>query len=337
MARVLGWLRVLRTEGWGVPIALVGLAAVAFASAYAASSVNSEDAGAAREERAAVSFSETLPPEPGPDGLPWTWIGDFAAMSATASGRYWLGVKAASLQRPRVLDFEDASGDKPISAEIGVAPQLYVLGPLDISGRLQLGLRPRPGASTAGLGDDRKLAIFLSQPRLFRHPIIALPGGGFWATETTSRGLPFNWLRGTGQIDLRAADEDLRAEPVTTPRDPDSPIPVQSTSPPPLLPLPRLDRSRSRRAWLTFVALSNQTSRTLSVRGGGVSETLEVPNRGPRPAGRRFTVGPIELRDGQATITVTSQPGSRAVGADPRLRSVRLSQLEALPSPPRRE
>jgi hypothetical protein len=295
-------LRALWTGGWGVPVALVAIAALAFAGAYAASSVNSKDGEGARKAAdagAAVVFSGTMQSERGPDGLEWTWIGNFAVMSANGNGRYWLGVKAASLRQPRVLEFEDETGKKRLTGQIGVTPQLYVLGPLTLSGALKLGMRPRPRARTAGGPDRRRLVVFLSQPRLVRHPMVALPGQGFWSTENTSRGLPFNWLRNAGRIDLRAADENAP------------------------------------RAWLTFVAASSETPRTLSVRGGGLSETLKVPKLAAGSTGRRFTLGPIDLRAGQARISVSPRPGPRSVGADVRRLSVRISGLDALPSPSR--
>lgn len=313
MERMLGWLRALRPGDWGVPMALVTVAAVAFAAAYAASSGNTEDDQVAKVRQGSVSLSDTFAAERGPDGLPWTWMSDFAVMSSTGKGRYWLGIKAASRRRPRVLSFEDGTGEKPIMARIGVAPRVYVLGPVDLSARRKFGLSARPGATRVGPGARRKLAVFLSEPRLFRHPIVALPGQGFWPVENPSGSIPFNWLRDTGEITIRAAE---------------------STSQRALVPLPRL--SRSQKVWLTFVAVSSGRPRELSVRGGGASQTLNVPKLGDS-TGRRFTVGPIGLRQGLANMTVSPRPGPKSVGGDLRPLSVRLSQLEALPSRPTSE
>ena len=82
------------------------------------------------------------------------------------------------------------------------------------------------------------------------------------------------------------------------------------------------------RAWLSFELTSVDRRRTLTVSAGSARYRVTAPERGAR---RRVTVGPFPMRDGRVSVRFSS-PGAVIQGMDPRLRTVRLSALEAHPT-----
>lgn len=276
---------------WGAPIGMVVLAAAAFAAAWATSSQDSPEDQSERPA-ARLELSGTFPGEQGPDALTWMWMGDFAVVDVTGHGRFWLGFRALSIKRPRALVLS-RSGRKTLQVMVGTAPRTHLVGPIEVSGHEAIGLRPRPPASTASGRDRRELSVFLSSLRLSPRPVAALPGSGFWSGETGTRGALFNWLRDDdGTIELRAA------------------------------------HASSDRAWISFSAVSIARGRTLTIRGRGTVEEIQV-----RTTPRRFTVGPYRLLRSAARLRVSVSPGAGSYGADPRELSVRISSLEAFLSP----
>lgn len=145
----------------------------------------------------APTLSGVFPPEPGPDGQEWQWLGSKATLTLNDRQPGWLAFRALSLSRPRILSVRSPSGQR-FAARIGTRAQIVVIGPLASGAMI---LRPHPSGMIASPRDHRRLSIFLSMLRVFAGPVVALPGEGFWPTEGGS-GLPFNWMGGHGVIDV---------------------------------------------------------------------------------------------------------------------------------------
>ena len=138
-------------------------------------------------------------PKLSPDGPGWQWIGDVASMKLTGVTRAWVAFRALSLRSGRTLTFRGPAGELA-AAHIGTEPHIYIVGPLS-SGIFVL--RPTPAGRVASRRDSRHLSVFLSELRVVPQPFAALVGEGFWPTESI-KGMGFNWLGGTGVIDVYA-------------------------------------------------------------------------------------------------------------------------------------
>jgi len=226
-----------------VPIGAVLLAVAAIVAAYLTSlrSSPAEPGIAEPTSRsgagiyASVSLSGAYPLEDGPDGIGWQWIGESARLTVTGSKASWLEFRAISLRIPRVLTFVTTGGTR-FSARIGLKPRLELVGPLPQG---SYGLLATPPSTSASPRDSRHLSIALSLLRTVRGPVAALPGAGFWPTETYA-GTSFNWLRDGGVIDLYAP------------------------------------RSQSAFVWLAFTARSAGEPRSLTAVTSGSSQRVDV-------------------------------------------------------------
>jgi hypothetical protein len=139
-----------------------------------------------------------LSPETGPDGMPWQWIGGTASVELAGARRSWVAFRALSPRVTRTLDFTGPAGEH-VAARIGSTAGVHMVGPLG-TGRVVL----RASPMTASVkGKPPSLSVFLSALRVMPNPVAVLPGDGFWSTESAG-GVVFNWLRGTGSIDVYA-------------------------------------------------------------------------------------------------------------------------------------
>jgi hypothetical protein len=120
-------------------------------------------------------------------------------MKLTGVTQAWVTFRALSLHSDRTLTFRGPAGEL-VAAHIGTEPHIYIVGPLS-SGIFVL--RPTPAGRVASRRDSRHLSVFLSELRVLPHPFAALAGEGFWPTESI-KGVNFNWLGGTGMIDVYA-------------------------------------------------------------------------------------------------------------------------------------
>jgi hypothetical protein len=179
-----------------------------------------------------------FPRELGPDGLGWQWIGHAASIRLAGASPVWVAFRALSLRLSRMLTFRDSAGQQR-TVHIGTRPKVYLVGPLT-NGIVRL--TPTPGGLVASRRDRRPLSIFLSMLRALPRPLAAIPGQGFWPTETEGR-VVFNWLSSAGAIDVYA------------PRTPSGSI------------------------WLTFMARSSGRSRLLVVQSGRAIIKVAVSTR----------------------------------------------------------
>jgi len=76
------------------------------------------------------------------------------------------------------------------------------------------------------------------------------------------------------------------------------------------------------RVRLMFVARSLGEPRVLTAQSGADSHRLDVTT-----TAQSFTVGPFELVDGRATVSLSPSPGPKHYGTDPRLLSIQLAAL----------
>lgn len=188
------------------PLAALGLAAVAIGGTYLTSGQSTRSRSksaisAASAQANATATAPTMrgafPVEHSPAGTEGRWIGDVASVKLVGLKRSWLAFRALSLRRSRTLMFA-ASHGAHIAVRIGARPGLYVVGPFPEGA---VSLHPTPGSAVASPRDRRRLSVFLSTLRAFPSPVAALPGSGFWDVELV-HGLVFNWLRGTGAVDV---------------------------------------------------------------------------------------------------------------------------------------
>jgi hypothetical protein len=223
-----------------LPFAAVLLAIVAIVAAYLISRRDSRSPtglpAAAVPAYPELALDGADPLEIGPYGAEWQWIGDIASMKVTGVNRAWVEFRALSLRFNRTLAFRGPAGEL-VAAHIGTQPRVYVVGPLS-SGIFVL--HSTPASSVASRRDSRRVSVFLSDLRVLPRPLAALPGEGFWPTESVD-GMTFNWLGGTGVIDVYAP------------------------------------RTRVNSIWLTFVATSIGQQRTLIAQSGQSTHKIVVP------------------------------------------------------------
>jgi hypothetical protein len=224
-------------------------------------------------------------------------MSDAAALEVNARGRFWVGFRASSHRQDRRLQLSGPGAETYLDVR-AERPSVYVAGPFATgnASRYRLQVRAVPAARRASRRDVRRLSVFLSTPRVSRSPFAALPGRGFYPSETEVDGSPFNWLRQDGRID------------------------VASASP------------RSTVAWIRFRARSIDRARQVDVRGAARTWRFTAPPFTSPP--REIVIGPIELRDGRASVVLRSTTPPRRYGADTRALSVSVSRLEVLDGPP---
>jgi hypothetical protein len=174
------------------------------------------------------------------------------------------------------------------TAHIGTEPRVYLIGPLSEG---VYALRPTPGGVIPSARDPRHLSVFLSTPRTVSRPLAALPGEGFWPNESV-HGVTYNWLRGVGAIDVYAL------------------------------------HARADLIWLTFVASSIGSRRTLIAQSGPSAHRVVVPT-----SSRLIRLGPYRLVHGRARISLHTSPGPSRYRVDPRMLSVWIGRLTAYTSP----
>jgi hypothetical protein len=239
-----------------IPIAALLLAILALVAAYL-TSLRSSPGQSILPTTGALGHAAYPPPtlngaftaEPGPNGQEWQWVGETASVDLAGPG--WLAFQALSLGVARTLIFRGPVGEVA-STQIGTKPELHLVGPL--SGGVSM-LSSKPGGAVASRRDARRLSVWLSTLRISQQPLAAAPTSGFWPTETLGD-VAFNWLAGTGAVDVYAGKPGVA------------------------------------RIWLTLLARSMGSQRTLvGQSGASISEALvttspHLARLGPFPLSR---------------------------------------------------
>jgi hypothetical protein len=229
-----------------VPVGAVAVAAIAIASAYLIAHTDSTPSSKSPASTFTAASGPSYPtpvlngalsPETGPDGTSWQWIGATASVELPGPSPSWLAFRALSPRIARTLTLTGPSGERA-GARVRTAPSVYLLGPFS-PGRAVLRAAP---VQPATAGRPPALAVFLSALRVMPNAVAAVPGTGFWSTES-SGGVVFNWMRGTAAIDVYA--------------------PQRATG----------------QAWLTFIARSLGQPRTLTAVSGASRAHLSVSTR----------------------------------------------------------
>lgn len=225
------------------------------------------------------------------DTRPWLSLDEAAPLRIAGEGRRWLAFRAFSRSAPGRLRIAGDDGTR-FALRLATTPQMYVVGPIQLDGLGSYWLDPEPPPGERTGGNRRE--VFVSELRLSRRPVGALPGKGFWGTEFLDDGAtPANWLKTRATMEVASQDPSLR------------------------------------RASLAFDVSSIDNERVLTVKTAGRSWRVTVPERG---ATRHVVIGPFSMRGGRAFVELSS-PGALRYGADPRRRTVRVSALEALVAP----
>ena len=124
------------------------------------------------DERAFVDF-------PHSDTLRWESLDAAAPLRLSGEGEYWLTFRAFSPGTPARLRVRTDQADL-FAVRVSRAPRGYVAGPVDLDGLRRYWLEPVPsGAADRG---STRVEVFLSELRLARRPVAALPLRGFWDT-----------------------------------------------------------------------------------------------------------------------------------------------------------
>lgn len=253
---------------WALPGASVCLAVAALGGAYG-SVVPLASAGAAR-----VAFLDTFAPTRAADGVVWRWMSDSTRVVLRDRGRRWLAFRAVSHRIPRRLTLSSRSGKsagltrrRPLRLRVVPRQRTYLVGPVAVKGVEVLHLTARPPAQSRGFG-RRRVSIRLSRPVLVARPAAAIPTAGFFPTQFDDDGVPFNWLRRSGKLELVNAG------------------------------------ARLRRAWVSFWANPSRRTRVLRLTGRSHTDRATVL----RDAPRRVTVGPFLLHRGRASLAVAAKP-----------------------------
>jgi hypothetical protein len=275
---------------------LVGaLAALSLATVYSTASLQVAEGPAARQGPSAT-ITGPYAPEPGPDALGWSWLGDGGSLRVRSdSAPFWIGFRAASLRTPRRITVGGAGGSATVT--VGTRPAVQVLGPFRKTGERTLPVTVSPTAKRAGREDPRRVSVNLSTPRLSSTPVVPVPGQGFYYTEFTADGGPFNWLRDRGAIDVRSADSAVR------------------------------------QVWLAFEMRTVDFRRSVRISGPGYAGTVSTSFRsGSAGVAPVVRAGPFKLVAGAARVSIRSLGGARRYGADARQMSVRIDRLAAAPT-----
>jgi hypothetical protein len=227
------------------------------------------------------------------------------------------GTQRASLFFPESAGLRWASLDQP--APVRLAGN----GTYWIAFRAFARKRPTVLSITGEDGTRRRVSIGTEPSIHLVGPLPVRGGAAYWlAPEAGSGGVftsaqrlvdrPLAALPGVGFWSPAASDPAFSTWLNTV-----GTVDVAGTGPPPA------------RVWLSFELMSVDRRRTLTVSAGPARYELTAPERGTR---RRVTVGPFQTRGGRVSVRFSS-PGAVIQGTDPRLRTVRLSALEAHPTP----
>jgi hypothetical protein len=182
------------------PLAAVLFAFFAIVAGYAASQHGrTARTNSAPLPRASAVFDTAYPPELGPLGQYWRWMGSKGRVLTRGTDRYYLAFRALSVRGRRRITFGTAG-----SVTVDERPRPFVVGRI-VAG-VSTPVAVAPGAQRASTRDPRLVSVFLSGPRLFASPVAALPGDGFYPDETMPDGTVFNWLRDRGVIEVVSAD-----------------------------------------------------------------------------------------------------------------------------------
>jgi hypothetical protein len=182
----------------------VALATIAIAATYLVSNTSAPPSPAASAPSSPTASYQlpvlggALAPESGPDGMAWQWIGRSATVRVGGFKRTWLAFRALSAGVPRTLSFRGQAGEQE-HVRLQTRQGVYLVGPL-AEGLVLLRASPQTRGSRRGMPS---LAVFLSTVRGAPNPVAAVPGSGFWSTESAA-GVVFNWMRGTGLVDVYA-------------------------------------------------------------------------------------------------------------------------------------
>lgn len=273
---------------------MVCLALLAIGASYATTASRPGDStGTTSGASPDLALSGFFDEERGPDGLGWRWMSRSARVRIEGKGNTWLGFRALSFTEARTLTVGSRTSAPSVDAHIAPTPQFIIIGPLTVRGVSTLRLTPSPGARPSPQ-DARALSIFMSTLRASQRPIIALPGKGFFPTETNGAGEAFNWLRDRGRID------------------------VKTTSP------------STKWCLLSFSLTSaDARRRVLTLRNGATTKRVAVPPSGTE---QRVTVGPFPMNAGFGRIRLSVDLAARRYPPDTRRISVRIGQLQALRS-----
>jgi hypothetical protein len=264
-------------ETWAVPALCLLVAAIALAAAWASGSPDQK-----KPEPAFVGFPDS-------SGARWQSLSASGSLRLTGEGKFWLAFRGFSLGKSAVLSVAGDDGSQA-TLRLGERPGVHFVGPLYLNGG---GTYFLDRESAGPQAEER--TIFVSEPRLARRPLAALPAAGFWPAEFLKADDTYaNWLHSRGTIIIASRSRTLTE------------------------------------AWIAFNLTSIDTERTVTVDDRRRRSRIRAPERG---ANRRITLGPFRLRNGRARLTVSS-PGPLVYGGDPRRRSVRLSSLEAFPKRP---
>jgi hypothetical protein len=221
----------------------------------------------------------------------WSSLENAGPLTLAGDGRYWLAFRVFALGSGGALSLDGADGSH-LSLRVGPEPAIRFVGPLSIHAASTYWLTPSPAAH--GAGARAAGTVFLSGARLFKFPVAALPGAGFWPSSSGQEEADHaNWLSAAGTVDVASATHSQR------------------------------------RVWLSFNVVSLDRPQTLTLSQGRSSYRVSVPERG---ASSHVTVGPFALQKGVARVRF-SAPDARTLGTDRRRRSVKVSALAALPNP----
>jgi hypothetical protein len=267
---------------WAIP-----LACLAVAGAAAAAAVLSGKPQPPKQDTANFIFF------PDSSGVRWSSLDKPGPLVLGGRGNRWLAFRGFSLGQAGSVSLLSDGGTR-YGTPIDTTPKVHLIGPIDLTGRTAFWLTPGPAANRprSPAGGE----IFLSQYRLFRYPLAALPGPGFWPSGVD----PIDptgaqWLNTQGTVDVAAASRALT------------------------------------RFWLSFAVTSVDKARTLTLSQGARAFRVSVPQKG---TSRTATVGPFGLSGGRTQVRFSS-PGPAVYAGDLRRRSVEISKLEPLPLPPR--
>jgi hypothetical protein len=220
------------------PLLAVLLAAVAIAAAYLISHTSAPrgprtpgGVSSLAPSYPAPTLADGLGSEAGPDGTVWKWTGADASFQLTSEKQNWVAFRALGRDVRRTVEFTGPAAER-VSVTVGTAPQVYLVGPLS-AGRVAITV-----SRSRKEGPNERL-LFVSSLRATPNPVAVVPGTGFWTSES-SGGVVFNWLRGTGALDVYAP------------------------------------RATTGRLWLTFVARSLGEDRSLTIQSGSSTQQIAV-------------------------------------------------------------
>jgi hypothetical protein len=223
---------------------------------------------------------------PASSGVRWTSVEQFGPVDLGGQGTYWMAFRAFATGGPHSVRLQGADATRFV-VPIGARPAIHFVGPIVLQGASTYWLNAAPAHTPAG-------QVLVSEFRLVRGRLAALPGAGFWPTDFDPGSDTYaNWLNSIGSVDVASGDPATRS------------------------------------AMVSFDASSIDHPRTVTVSGGGRRATLRIPQKG---SSRHFALGPFRLVDGRVRLRFVS-PGPAVYGSDPRRRSILVDSLAASPVP----